>query len=74
MEWNLRSVGELAVALRDGEVSSVEVTEAAIAGIERDDAVINAICVPDFDRAREAARVPTRRVPGVRIDRCWVFR
>lgn len=34
----------------------MEVTEAAIAGIERDDGVINAICVSDFDRARAAAR------------------
>ncbi|MGW4095984.1 amidase [Mycobacterium sp. NPDC004974] len=56
MEWNFRSAEELAVALRAGEVSSVELTEAAIAGIERDDDAINAICVPDFDRAREAAR------------------
>ncbi|MBP2453851.1 amidase [Mycolicibacterium lutetiense] len=56
MERNFQSAGELAVALRAGEVSSVELTEAAIAGIERDDPVINAICVPDFDRAREAAR------------------
>ncbi|OBB97544.1 amidase [Mycolicibacterium peregrinum] len=56
MEWNFQSAGELAVALRAGEVSSAELTEAAIAGIERDDPVINAICVPDFDRARESAR------------------
>lgn len=56
MEWNFQSAGELAVALRAGEVSSVELTEAAIAGIERDDPAINAICVPDFDRARETAR------------------
>lgn len=34
----------------------MELTEAAIAGIERHDRVINAICVADFDRAREAAR------------------
>ncbi|BDT95017.1 amidase [Nocardia sputorum] len=56
MEWNFRSAGELSAALRAGEVSSVELTDAAIAGIERDDRVINAICVPDFDRARAAAR------------------
>lgn len=43
-------------ALRVGEVSSVELTEEAIVRIERDDKVINAICVPDFDRARGAAR------------------
>ena len=52
----MRSAGELAVALRAGEVSSVELTEAAIAGIERHDGAINAVCVADFDRAREAAR------------------
>ncbi|MFF1700154.1 amidase [Streptomyces sp. NPDC058257] len=56
MDWNFRSAGELAVALRAGEVSSVELTEAAIAEIERDEGVINAICVSDFDRARAAAR------------------
>ncbi|MGK2865764.1 MAG: amidase [Mycobacterium sp.] len=56
MEWNLRSAGELAAALRAGDVSSAELTDWAIAGIERDDGVINAVCVADFDRAREAAR------------------
>ncbi len=56
MDGNFRSAGELAAALRAGEVSSVELTEAAIAGIERDDGAINAICVSDFDRARAAAR------------------
>ncbi|MFV8051900.1 amidase [Mycobacterium sp. 48b] len=56
MEWNFRSAQAMTFALHAGEVSSVELTEAAIAGIERDDPVINAICVPDFDRAREAAR------------------
>ncbi|MBB5912548.1 amidase [Nocardia transvalensis] len=56
MESNLRSAEELLVALRAGEVSSVELTEEAIARIERDDKAINAICVPDFDRARAAAR------------------
>ncbi|MEU0934414.1 amidase [Embleya sp. NPDC005971] len=56
MDWNFRSAKESAAALRAGEVSSVELTEAAIAGIERDEGVINAICVSDFDRARAAAR------------------
>ncbi|GAA5076452.1 amidase [Nocardia iowensis] len=55
MEWNLQSAEELLAALRAGEVTSVELTEEAIARIERDDKVINAICVPDFDRARAAA-------------------
>ncbi|MBA3905970.1 MAG: amidase [Pseudonocardiales bacterium] len=56
MEWNFRSAEELATALRAGEVTSVELTDEAIARVERDDEVINAICVPDFDRARAAAR------------------
>ncbi|PWW63514.1 amidase [Actinokineospora spheciospongiae] len=56
MEWNFRSAEELLAALRAGEVTSVELTDEAIAGIERDDEVVNAICVPDFDRARAAAR------------------
>ncbi|WP_405135302.1 amidase [Nocardia sp. NBC_01388] len=56
MEWSYLAVEELSAALRAGEVTSVELTEEAIARIERDDQVINAICVPDFDRARAAAR------------------
>ncbi|MFE1826843.1 amidase [Streptomyces yangpuensis] len=56
MEWNFQNAEELAAALRAGDVTSVELTDAAIARIERDDKQINAVCVPDFDRAREAAR------------------
>ncbi|NUW30990.1 amidase [Nonomuraea sp. SMC257] len=56
MEWNFCSAEELMTALRAGDVTSVELTDEAIARIERDDKVINAICVPDFDRARAAAR------------------
>ena len=56
MEWNFQTAEELAAALRAGEVTSVELTDEAIARIERDDKAINAICVPDFDRARAAAR------------------
>ncbi|MGW6422463.1 amidase [Nocardia sp. NPDC055053] len=56
MEWNFRSAEDLSAALRAGEVTSVELTDEAIAHIERDDKVINAICVPDFDRARAAAQ------------------
>lgn len=55
MEWNLRSAEELNTALRAGEVTSVELTDEAIARIERDDTAISAICVPTFDRARAAA-------------------
>ncbi|MEV5652440.1 amidase [Nocardia sp. NPDC052254] len=56
MKSNLRSAEEMLAALRAGEVTSVELTDEAIARIEREDKAINAICVPDFDRARAAAR------------------
>ncbi|AKJ14731.1 amidase [Streptomyces incarnatus] len=56
MEWSFQTAEELVAALRAGEVSSAELTDEAIARIERDDKAINAICVPDFDRARAAAR------------------
>ncbi|MGO4648097.1 amidase [Nocardia sp. 2YAB30] len=56
MEWSFLAAEELAAALRAGDVTSVELTDEAIARIERDDKAINAICVPDFDRARAAAR------------------
>ncbi|MEU4836831.1 amidase [Nocardia testacea] len=56
MNWSFHSAEQLATALQAGEVTSVELTDEAIARIERDDSAINAICVPDFDRARAAAR------------------
>ncbi|WP_410574386.1 amidase [Amycolatopsis sp. cmx-4-61] len=55
MEWSFKTAEELLAALRAGAVTSVELTDEAIARIERHDDVINAICVPDFDRARAAA-------------------
>jgi amidase len=55
MEREFQTAEDLAAALCAGEVTSVELTDEAIARIERDDNVINAICVPDFDRARAAA-------------------
>ena len=55
MESSYLSAEELSAALRAGEVTSVELTDEAIARIECEDKVINAICVPDFDRARAAA-------------------
>ena len=60
MEWSLRTAEELTAAMRAGEVTSVELADEAIARIERDDKAINAICVPDFDRARAAARAADR--------------
>ncbi len=56
MEWSFQTAEELVAALRAGAVTSVELTDEAIAHIERDNKEINAICVPDFDRARDAAR------------------
>lgn len=56
MEWSFQTAEELVAALRAGAVTSVELTDEAIARIERDDKAINAICVPNFDRARAAAR------------------
>jgi amidase len=55
MKWSFQTAEELVAALRAGAVTSVELTDEVIARIERDDEVINAICVPDFDRARAAA-------------------
>lgn len=56
MESNLLTAEELAAALRAGETTSEDVTDAAITRIEQHDEAINAICVPDFERARAAAR------------------
>ncbi|MFD0340237.1 amidase [Streptomyces sp. NPDC127117] len=56
MERNFLTAEDLATALRAGEVTSADLTDETIACIEKDDEAINAICVPDFDRARVAAR------------------
>lgn len=56
MDWGFQTAEALAAAMRAGEVTSVELTDDAIARIERDDKDVNAICVPDFERARAAAR------------------
>ncbi|MEU6818632.1 amidase [Streptomyces sp. NPDC046860] len=60
MDTKFSTAEELTAALRTGEVTSLELTDDAIARIERDDKVVNAICVPDFDRARAAARQADR--------------
>jgi amidase len=51
-----RTATELAAALRSRQVSSIELTEAAIAAIEAGDGALNAVVVRDFDRARTAAK------------------
>jgi amidase len=55
-EGPYRGAIELVAALDAGEVSAVELAEAAIARIERHDPVLNAVCVRDFDRALQAAK------------------
>lgn len=74
MEWSFQSAEELVAALCAGAVTSVELTDEAIARIERDDEVINAICVPDFDRARAAARRADQARARGRTGRCSAFR
>ncbi len=60
MERNFQSAEELAAAMRAGETTSAELTDEAIARIEREDKALNAICAPDFDRARTAAQEADR--------------
>jgi amidase len=55
-DWKYKSVRELSAALAAKEISASELTEAAIARIESLDAKLNAVCMRDFDRARDAAR------------------
>ncbi|GAA3884751.1 amidase [Saccharothrix violaceirubra] len=57
---SFQTAEEMTAALCAGEVTSADLTDEAIARIERDDKAINAICVPDFDRARAAARAADR--------------
>ena len=55
-ELAFRSAGDLARMIRDGETSSVELTDYFISRIEQHDGDLNAVVVRDFERAREAAR------------------
>jgi amidase len=61
------TAGEMVAAMNAGQVSAVELAEAAIARIERYDDDINALCVTDFDHALEAAHAAdTARARGAR--------
>lgn len=55
MDRSFPTAEGLAAAVRAGDVTASELTDEAIARIERDDPSINAICVADFDAARAAA-------------------
>ncbi|NMN99983.1 amidase [Gordonia sp. TBRC 11910] len=56
MDTAFSSAADQLAAMRRGEITSIELTDAAIARIEALDGKINAVCVPDFERARAAAR------------------
>lgn len=55
-ELSYGSATELVDAMAGGAVSAVELANEAIGRIERYDTSLNAVCVPDFERALEAAR------------------
>jgi amidase len=55
-DFTYHTAAQLSDAMAAGQISAVELAEAAIARIERYDGEINAICVADFDRALDAAR------------------
>lgn len=55
-DYATASASELVEALAQRRVSALELADAAIARIETRDAVLNAVVVRDFDRARETAR------------------
>jgi amidase len=63
-EYTFATTGELIAALADRKISSVELTQGAIAQIERHDSKLNAVCVRDFDRALLAARDADARRAG----------
>src|SRR5580692_9298146 len=53
----------IAAAVRSGQVSALEVTDAAIAAIEAMNPGLNALVLKDFDRARDRARQVQRSLP-----------
>lgn len=53
----------LAALVRSGNLSALEVTDAAIAAIEALDGTLNAVVLRDFTRAREQARQAPRDLP-----------
>jgi amidase len=56
IDFTYATATEMLAAMDRRQVSSMELTEAAIARIEQYDAKLNAVCVRDFERALEAAR------------------
>ncbi|MEQ8857993.1 MAG: amidase [Pseudomonadales bacterium] len=60
--WRLDATAQ-ADLVRRGEVSALELVDAAIARIERFDPLLNAVVTRTFERAREAARGPLPQGP-----------
>jgi amidase len=58
-----RDAVALAALVRSGQVSALEVTEAAIGAIEALDPALNALVLKDVERARERARRVRRDLP-----------
>jgi amidase len=56
IDYARSTAGGLAEALAQGEVSALELADAAIAAIEAGDGPINAVVVRDFERGRAAAK------------------
>src|SRR5262249_14374415 len=56
-DWNHGAIRDLMAALQARKVSALELTDLAIARIERLDRLVNAVVVHDFDRARDTARM-----------------
>jgi amidase len=56
LDYPTATAGELVQALARGDVSALELADAAIARIEARDGEINAVVVRDFERARAAAK------------------
>src|SRR5450631_1213927 len=53
----------IAAAVRSGQVSALEVTDAAIKVVEALDPRLNALVLKDFERARDSARRVARKAP-----------
>jgi len=56
IDYARSTAGSLAEAVAAGEVSALELADAAIAAIEAGDEAINAVVVRDFERGRAAAK------------------
>ncbi|KRP87246.1 amidase [Bradyrhizobium sp. USDA 4503] len=55
-QYSFKTAVELSKALRNKQVSAVELAQDAIGRIERHDGKVNAVCVRDFERGLAAAR------------------